>query len=459
VSESAAPPGRDLWSSNLVFVLAATGSAVGLGNIWKFPYITGENGGGAFVLVYLVCISLIGIPLMMAEVLIGRRGGQSPTQSYRRLAEASGASPWWRLIGWSGMIAAFLILTFYSVIGGWALDYLIKASGNAFEHQTAEDIGNLFSDLLSAPDKLLFWHTLFMALVTFVVARGVKQGIEKAVTLLIPIMFVLLVILLAYASTTDAFMDGVDFLFTPNFDSLTTESVLTALGHAFFTLSLGMSVMVAYGSFLPPHISITKAAITVSILDTVVALMAGMVIFPIVFGNGLEPGSGPGLIFQTLPLAFAQLPGGQILGTMFFFLLVFAAWSSAISLLEPIVERLEEKRFFNRQTAALFCGICAWAIGLLSVYSMNKLADFHPLDHIHMFQGKTIFDILDLFTGNFMLPVTGFMVALFCGWVVTKEMLQEELALGNIAFKIWLFLVRFVAPAGIIIIFIDSLLK
>ncbi|SJZ88683.1 Sodium:neurotransmitter symporter family protein [Oceanospirillum multiglobuliferum] len=297
---SAAGGTHQHWSSRWAFILAATGSAVGLGNIWKFPYTTGENGGGAFVLVYLACIAIVGLPILMAEVLLGRKGAKSPIASMRDMVKSHNASKGWISIGALGTLAAFLILSFYSMIGGWAINYVGLSVSGAFTGETSENIGALFGGMLSDPVSLLFWHSVFMAVTMFIVVRGVKGGLEKAVTYLMPALFAILVIMVIYAMTTGSFGRGIDFLFTPDFSKLTTEGFLTALGHAFFTLSLGTGVMMAYGSYLDRNISIAKTSMAVGVMDTVVALVAGMAIFPIVFANGMEPGAGPGLpVFTT----------------------------------------------------------------------------------------------------------------------------------------------------------------
>ncbi len=451
-------PAHSLWSSRLAFVLAATGSAVGLGNIWKFPYITGENGGGAFVLVYLLCVAAIGIPIMMGEVLLGRRGRQSPINSMLLLAAQEGKSPRWKLLGWMGVAGAFIILSFYSVIGGWATCYAGYAVLGEFSGATADSIGSLFSALLASPVKLLIWHTVFIGLTILVVARGVRSGLERAVKFLMPTLFVLLLVLVGYAMTTGRFLDGVAFLFTPDFSKLTTGAVLSAMGHAFFTLSLGMGVMMAYGSYLPQDCSIVKTSIIVSVMDTAVALLAGLAIFPIVFANGMEPGAGPGLIFQTLPLAFGNIPGGSFFGALFFILLVFAAWTSGISLLEPLVEWLEEHRGISRLTSAVAGGLAVWLLGLVTVFSLNVWSDFTPLGMFASFEGKTLFDLLDYLTANIMLPLTGLLVAIFTGWVMSRSSTREELGLENgYGFWLWRTLVRYVAPVGVLIVFVYNL--
>ncbi len=448
---------RGLWSSRLAFVLAATGSAVGLGNIWKFPYITGEHGGGAFVLVYLLCIAVVGLPIMMAEVMIGRRGGQSPINSMRTLIERGRLSSKWRWVAAIGVLASFLILSFYSVIGGWAISYVGTAASGTLSGQSAEFIGAIFSDLLADPAKLLLWHTLFMALTALVVARGVRAGLEQAVTILMPALLVLLLLLVGYAMTSGFFGQALDFLFRPDFSKLTTSAVLVALGHAFFTLSLGMGVMMAYGSYLPKGVSIAKTSVLVSVMDTAVALLAGLAIFPIVFANGLEPGAGPGLIFQTLPLAFGQMPLGSLFGTLFFVLLVFAAWTSAISLLEPLVEWLEEQRGFTRTSATLVASFGAWFIGIGSVLSLNAWSGFTPLGMFAVFEGKTLFDLLDYLTANILLPLGGLLVALFVGWFMARQALEQELALPAPLFSLWYAVVRYITPVAVAIVFIYNL--
>ena len=449
---------RGLWSSKFAFILAATGSAVGLGNVWKFPYVTGENGGGAFVLVYLLCIFIIGIPIMMAEVFIGRNGRHNPITSFRLVAERNLASSGWRISAIIGMLAAFIILSFYSVIGGWAASYVGHAAMGDFTGGTTESVGEMFGGLLASPAKLLLWHTVFMALVVLVVARGLKGGLERAVTILMPALFILLLMVVGYATTTGHFGEAVSFLFNPDFSALTVNGVLVALGHAFFTLSLGMAIMMAYGSYLSRDVSIGRTAVSVAIMDTVVALLAGLAIFPVVFANGLEAGAGPGLIFQTLPLAFGNMPMGTLFGTLFFVLLLFAAWTSGISLLEPVVEWIEEKTSFARVGSAVIAGGACWLLGIASILSLNVWADVAPLGMFAAFEGKTIFDLLDYFTANIMLPLSGLLTAIFVGWFVAKESLKSDLALQEGTFGLWYNLIRFVTPIAVAIVFVYNLL-
>jgi len=445
------------WSGRLVFILAATGSAVGLGNIWKFPYITGENGGGAFVLIYLICIASIGIPIMIAEVMLGRRGRQSPINSMRALAEEVGAHKCWKYLGWSGVIAGLLILSYYSVIAGWALAYVFRTASGVFTNVTGDGASSLFGRFVADPEKLLAWHTIFMVMTMAIVARGVKGGLEKAVRFLMPTLFVILVILLGYAMNLGEFSRGVEFLFNPDFSKISTDGILTAMGHAFFTLSLGMGAIMVYGSYLPRNVSIAKTSIVIALMDTLVALVAGLIIFPIVFANALEPGSGPGLIFQTLPIAFGHMPGGVFFGTLFFVLLVFAAWTSSISLIEPAVAWLVENRGHSRTYAAVVMGIVTWSLGLLTVLSFNVWADFKPLSSLSVFENSTMFDLLDFLTANIMLPIGGLLIAVFAGWIMKRETTMAELDMhdpANMAYRVWLFLVKFIAPAAVVLVFL-----
>lgn len=429
--------------------MATIGSAVGLGNIWKFPYITGENGGGAFVLVYLACIVLVGLPLMMAEIMLGRRGRQSPINTMLSLSEEAGASRWWALVGWGGVIAGFLILSYYSVIGGWALVYIWHSGSGLFSGAGAEEVGRTFSRLIESPWQMLVLHTLFMVLTMVVVARGVRHGLEKAVRLLMPALFALLIMLVLYAMTTGAFLQGLHFMFDPDFSKLSSTAVLIAMGHAFFTLSLGMGAVMVYGSYMPGRASIATASIMVVAADTLVALLAGMAIFPLIFANGLEPGAGPGLVFQTLPLAFGHMPAGSFFGMLFFILLGFAAWSSAISLIEPAVAWLVENHGLSRVKAAVICGVSVWLLGLGTIFSFNLWSEYQ-------FHGLTFFGLLDFLTSNIMLPIGGLFVALFAGWVMKQQVTREELAVrSTFAYTLWRFLVRYIAPVAVIMVFLN----
>ncbi|OUR72191.1 sodium-dependent transporter [Methylophaga sp. 41_12_T18] len=440
------------WSSRWAFILAATGSAVGLGNIWKFPYIAGENGGGAFVLVYLLCIACIGLPIMMAEVMLGRRGRQNPINSLETIAKDEQASPLWKYLGWSGIAAGFIILSYYSVIAGQAMAYIFRAFSGVFEGVTADGAENIYATLKQDPERLLAWHTLFMMITMTVVARGVQHGLEKTVRFLMPTLFLILILLVGYAASTgEYFNQAVSFLFKPDFSQLTSEGVLIAMGHAFFTLSLGMGAIMAYGSYLPKETSILQVSITIAIADTLVALLAGLAIFPLVFANDMQPSSGPGLIFETLPIAFGHIAGGEFFGGLFFTLLVFAAWTSAISLIEPAVAWLVENRNVSRRRACVYIGSSAWFVGLLTVFSFNIGSEWTLF-------GKTAFDLFDYLTANIMLPLGGLFIAIFAGWFMKQDSSTEELAITRpIFYHGWRILIRYVTPTAVVIIFLKGI--
>ena len=451
-----------LWSSRTAFILAVTGSAVGLGNIWKFPYIAGQNGGGAFVLVYLFCIVLIGMPVMMSEILIGRRGRRNPVATMALLGEEEGGSRNWQWVGGMGVLAGILILSYYSVIAGWTLGYVVKSASGVFTGASAEVVGANFVAFIGDWRQVAVVHSLFMGLTIFVVARGVERGLEQAVTFMVPALLLLLLVLLGYSMTSGYFGAGVAFLFSPDFSQLTWNSVLVALGHAFFTLSLGMGAIMAYGAYLSDETSIIGSSTAVIIADTVIALIAGLVIFPLVFANGLNPASGPGLVFQTLPLAFGQMPGGAFFSTIFFILLSFAAWTSAIGLMEPAVAWVVERFNRTRAEAAVMIGSLIWALGMGSVLSFNVLSNVRFLINVDtngdgiMDAKGTIFDNVDYLTSNIMLPLGGLLIIVFAGWVMCRNSTADELGGAGTSFKIWRFLARYVAPLGILFVFLKA---
>lgn len=444
------------WSSRLMFILAATGAAIGLGNIWKFPYLAGENGGGAFVLVYLLCLALIGIPIMMAEVLIGRRGRQSPVNALHSLSVEAGASGSWRLVGWAGMLAGLVILSYYSVIAGWTLAYLMRMLSGTFVRVTAEGSGSIFAQLVTDPERLLAWHTIFMVMTVKVVSRGVTNGLEKAAKILMPMLFFLVLVLVAYAARNGDFAQAFNYLFYTDFSKLTPMGVLTAMGHAFFTLSLGLGAMLVYGSYLPSGVSIAQTSILVGLLDTLVALLGGLATFSIVFANGLAAGEGPGLIFQTLPIAFGQMPGGMFFGALFFLLLVFAAWTSAIVLIEPLVAWLIENREMERIRAAIWTGIVAWLLGIVTILSFSHWSFSFHFGGVLKRHG--LFDVLDIVTSSIILPLGGLCMALFAGWVMARDSVVDELGgLAGVGFKLWYFIIRFITPAAMLLIFLRAI--
>lgn len=438
-----------MWSSRLMFILAASGSAVGLGNIWRFPYLAGENGGGVFVVVYLLCIFLIGIPIMSAEILLGREGRQSPINTMRELTTRSNANPGWQIVGWMGAIAGFMILSFYAVIAGWAMSYIFQMGSGAFTGADAEFAKTAFTAFTGDVWSVVGWHTLFMTITIFITARGVGPGLETTVKYLMPALFVLLVVLVLYSALTSGhFMEGLSFMFALNFDKFTWGAVLAAMGQAFFSLSLGMGAIMAYGAYMPRDATVIGTATTIALMDTGVALMSGMIIFPLVFANGLESSAGPGLMFITLPLAFGQMTGGEIFGAVFFLLVVFAAITSAISLVEPAVAWVVEKFKVSRVVGAIIVGGVAWFVGLGSAFSTNIWAE------VHIIAGMTFFDTMDYVANNIMLPVGGVLIAVFSGWVLDSKIAESQMERDMKYYPVWRVLIRFVAPIAVTIVFV-----
>ena len=446
------------WSSRTTFVLAAVGAAVGLGNIWKFPFMTGTNGGGAFVLVYLICAVVVAIPILVAELLIGRRGAQSPPSAMANVARSEGRPGAWSLLGWTGAIVGFLIVSFYSVIAGWAMAYVIKSAAGVFLGMDAVASQATFDQLLASPLALSLWHAGFMAATVVIIARGVSDGIELAVRILMPALFAMLLALVAYAAYAGAFAQALEFLFAFEFARVDGNTVLMAIGQAFFSIGVAMGLMMMYGAYIPKQISLTRSAVVIAAADTLVALLAGLAIFPLVFGNGLDPAQGPGLIFVTLPIAFGNIPLGGLFGCVFFLLLTFAAITSSIALLEPLVARVAEHKQIGRSWAAMGTGAAAWLVGLGTVFSFNYWSELYPLEGIPTFATKTVFDLIDYLTANILMPLGGMLIAVFAGWYVAKDSLLEELQVSDGGwFGLWHWLLRIPVPVAIGMIFMANL--
>lgn len=441
-----------MWSSRLAFILAASGSAVGLGNIWRFPYLTSDNGGGAFVLIYLACIAAVGLPIMLAEILMGRRGRLSPINTLEHLTADGGHSRAWTAIGWIGMLCALLILSFYSVVAGWTLHYAWLYLGKLFGGEGIVDPGATFGALLADPAQLILWHSVFMLMTVGVVALGVEKGLERAVRLLMPSLLVLLLVLIGYGISTGFVGQAMEFLFLPDFSEVSGDTVLAALGQAFFSLSLGMCGIMTYSAYLPSDVSIPRVSVSVALADTTVALLAGMAIFPVVFAFGLDPaGGGPGLIFTSLPHAFADMPLGTLYAIAFFALLTVAAWTSSISLLEPPTAYLVERAKLTRGSAAMTAAVVIWAIGLVTVLSFNVWSQVRVL-------GRDLQGAIEFLASDLLLPVGGLLIALFAGWVLDRRITREELRhLPDGAYTVWRWLVRVVSPVLVLIILANLL--
>ena len=436
------------WIGKWTFILAATGSAVGLGNIWGFPYKAGTNGGGAFVLIYLACIIVIGIPIMISEIIIGRRAGNSPINAMRRVSIDSNQSSLWQFVGWSGIFAGALILSFYSVIAGICLNYIfISATSSG-----AVSASDQFGSVISSPGNLLFWHSLFMILTALIVSAGVKDGIGKMVKILMPMLGFLMIFMVIYSMINGNFSQAISFLFAPDFSQVTSDTVLQAMGQAFFSLSLGMGSIMAYGAYMPKDQRVINTSFTVGSLDTLVAILAGLAIFPIIFAFNLEPGSGPGLVFVSMLSAFNQMEFGYLIGPLFFVLLSVAALSSSISLLEPGVAFLAEEQILSRRRAAEIISFFVWVLGIGSALSFNIWSD------LYLISDRNFLDSMDFVANQILLPLGGMLIAIFVGWFMKESLIKDEIGQINpIVYKLWRFFVKFVAPTCVAYIFLSQI--
>ena len=443
---------RNHWSGRLGFILAAVGSAVGLGNIWKFPFITGMNGGGAFVLVYLVAILICGLPILMAEFVIGRHSQCDVVGSFKSLTPKS---TFWKWIGWVNLAVAFVILSYYGVVAGWTLDYLFKSISFSFNSQGPEAIAGMFGELVTNPTKQLAWLTLFMGLCLTAVSSGVKKGLERWNKVLMPTLFLLIFLMAIYALTTSGAKEGLMFMLYPDFSKLTVSGVLEAIGHSFFTLSLAMGAMITYASYMDKNEPIYPVAIRIALLDTIVAIVAGIAIFPIVFSVGMEPSAGPGLIFKTLPQVFATIPFGSYLAIVFFVLLAFAALSSAISLLEVLTAFMIDEKKFDRKKATIFMTIAVYIVGIPSALSYSILGD------VKLLNGMEVLDSLDYIVSNYMLPTGGLLIALYTGYILDKKIAKAEITDEGrnylTIFNVWFFTIRYVAPVAMVIVLLTKM--
>lgn len=437
---------REQWGSKLGFILAAAGSAVGLGNIWRFPYITGQMGGAAFVILYLILVFVIGYAVMMAEISIGRKAELNAVGSFRKVKGGP-----WVLVGWMGVAAGFIILSFYAVIGGWTFKYIFASFTGLMQAGAAGEAGDYFGGFITNTTQVVALQALFMVTVVWVVYKGIGEGIEKYCKILMPALFILLLVLIVRSVTLEGAEAGLAFYMQPDFSKLTGEVFLAALGQAFFSLSLGMGCMITYGSYLSKDTSIPGSAAQVCVLDTLVAILAGFVIFPAVFAFGLEPASGPGLTFVTLPSVFSQMPGGSFWSGLFFLLLFVAALTSAISLLEVVSAYFIDELKWSRHKAAVTMGTIIFVLGIPSAYSLTGNLNI---------AGKGFLDAADFVASNVLLPLGGLFIALFVGWIWTEEARKEITNQGEKPFGLivpWVWICRIVAPLAIGYIFFSGL--
>lgn len=440
-------PSNKTWSSNYVFLLASIGSTVGLSNIWKFTYLAGENGGGAFVLVYILSLVIMGVPILAAEMVIGKRGGHSMVGTLQTLHTTDGLSKHWKYFGWVAMITVFLILSFYCVIAGWTLDYTVSSIAGLLNHLDKNSASTFYYTLLDSPFRMMLGQGIFVLATTWIVAKGVQDGLEKSIGWMMPTLFAILLALVVYGMIFGKFSEAFRFLFSPDFSKITPAVVLAAFGQAFFSLGIGVGVMLTYGAYMPAKTNVLRSAVIIAFSDGAASMLAGLAIFPIVFQYGLSPAEGPGLIFMTLPISFSEIPGGGFIGAFFFLLLFFAALTSSISLLESIISHFEETMHYSRAKITWVAGGLLWLIGLATVFSFNYWKDFSPLGFIDYFKGKTIFGLIDYFGSNILMPLGGILMALLAGWLLHKAKTAEAMNVHSSAqLTLWFALIKYVVP-------------
>jgi len=422
---------HEQWSSWSGFLLSAIGFSVGLGNIWRFPYVAGENGGSAFVIIYLVCAFAIGLPLLVSELALGRLGRSDPAGSYRAVASRSGRSTAWGAVGTLSIICVFVVLSFYTVLSGWTFDYFVRAVRGAFAGIDAEASRAMFGGLMTNPWRLLFWHTVVNLLIVVIIRRGVQDGVERAARLLMPMLFGALLLMVVYSLVAGDAGAAIAFLLQPDFSAVTPKTVMLAAGQAFFSIGVAMATMITFGSYLPASASIPKSATIIILADTGVALLAGLVIFPLVFAYGLAPSEGAGLVFQTLPVAFGQMPGGHLFGAVLFLLLIVAALSSCLGGAEAAVSWIDERWNVPRERGILYFVGIIWLIGITTILSLGDWSGFYPLGFVPAFAEETIFDLLEWFAANILLLIGATLTSIFVGWLVPREILLEGLGIGD----------------------------
>lgn len=438
----------DRWRSRAGFICSAMGSAIGLGSIWKFPYEVGANGGGAFMAFYLLGLGLIVFPLLLLEFAVGRQGGSHAIASLAAVAAESRASTRWALVGLAGVVGSIVILSYYSVIGGWALAYVVDTVANGLP-SSADLTQARLETLLASPLRIAAYHLLFLGLTAVVVARGIANGIERASLYLMPILTVLVILLAAYSIAHGDLGAAVRFLFRLDLDRLSARVALEAIGLGFFSIGVGLAVMITYAAYADPAFDLRHVAIITLVSDTAISIVAGLAVFPVVFAEGLDPASGPGLMYVTLPLAFAHIPFGTAAAAAFFILLSVAALSSAISLLEMPVAVAHRELRWSRPASTAAAAVLCWALGLPSVLSFNLWAEWRPLAWLPGLASLSVFDALDHLASNVLLPLGGLALALFGGWVMSPPLLVRQLGLSRSGGRVLVVLLRYVVPVGI----------
>jgi NSS family neurotransmitter:Na+ symporter len=440
---------RELWSSKLTFLYSATAAAIGLGSLWRFPYVAGVNGGGAFVLVYLMFVALLCVPVILAEMFIGKRGSGSTVASVNRVVREEGSWRIYRSIGWLSLLIPFFGLSYYSVIAGWCVDYARMALFEGFSGVTPDQSKASFDQLMSSPGRLLALQAIFVLAAVLVVSRGLQRGIERISMVKITAMFGVLLFMVLYNAVNFGLSDAWDFLFAPDFSQLTPKSILAAFGQALFSTGIGIGVLMTYSAFVPKGISLPQSSALLSLAVVIVASLAGLAIFPIVFHFGLSPGQGTNLIFVTVPVAFGQMTGGRLISILFFGLIAIGAFTSAVGMLEPVVAWLQERLKIGRGKVCAIVGVAIWVVGLPSMLSSNVLADIRPLSFIPFFATSTFFDVLDMGIAMILLPINALLIALLVGWGVRRATVRAELGDGALI-GAWRAVLRYFAPLAIL---------
>jgi NSS family neurotransmitter:Na+ symporter len=459
LSQPDAGAAREQWSSRWTFLFATLGSAIGLGNLWRFPYMAGENGGGAFVIVYFLFAFVICAPLIMAELALGRRTQRSPVGALQFLCAEARCSRVWRAIGWISVLNPLLALCFYSVVAGWSLAYIVKAALGAFTGIAPEQAAAEFADLLASPAELFFWYTLYLGANVFFIARGIRRGIEFVNNFMLPSLFVLLAVLAVYAHVYGDAARGWRFLFAPDFARVTGQTLLMALGQALFSVSVATGALLTYGSHMRRNVGVIGSSWVIAGANLLSALLAGLAIFPVVFASGLDPDGGPGLMFVTLPLALGSMPFSWVFSVAFFVLVFFAAFTSSLGMFQPFVGWVAETGRWPRAQVAVWTGVAVWIVGVTAVLSFNIWQDFHPLAFIPLFADRNFFGILDYTVSNVFLPLNAVLIALFVGWVYSRDTLRAEIGIApGLGFALWNFGVRYLAPVALGGVLIYSLI-
>ena len=447
---------RSHWSSNLLFIIIAIGTEAGIANVWKFSYLAGANGGGLFVALYFFALIVIAIPALMAEMLIGRHGGGSVVGTMNILVARDGISRFWKGFGVMATVAVFLIMSYYCVVCGWMVKYFVFGLRGGFRGIDAAGAASAYHGMLSDPGEMLVYSGIILTITAIVVAQGINKGIERVSGVLTPARLTILVGLMIYSICFADIGAAARFLFVVDWTHLTPAVVVTAMGQAFFSLGIGVGVMLTMGAYMKPEYSIPRAVFTVAIAQDLVALIAGLAIFPLVFSYGLAPTQGPGLIFVTLPVAFGKMPHGQWFGSGLFLTLSFAAITATTVILETVVSVLQDYTQLPRRVATYSSALLIWLTGILTVLSFNRWSGVFPLRFIGIASTKTPFELLDYLTSNLMMPAGGLMVALIAGWSLPSQVTRSELGLARgLGFNLWRFLVRYVLPLAIVIVFLS----